>query len=151
MAYARFRMIEPMTIRHPDQLEPRLLGAAPGLLSTHMSVVLDQFETQALDARDAHPHDGRRRLIEMIPTGGSGMRAWSRYRARSQIASPRRDGGMAGAPSRRCNTCAHPHRGRSHRSARRCTTRTTHRMTRWSVRLVGPGRDRMIAGRRVAR
>jgi len=55
MAQARFRMIEPMIIRHPDQLEPRQMGAAPGLLSTHVSVVLDQLETQALAARDAHP------------------------------------------------------------------------------------------------
>jgi hypothetical protein len=49
-------------------------------------VVLDEFVTQALAAREAHPHDGRRRLIEMIPTGGSGMRASSRSRARSQSA-----------------------------------------------------------------
>jgi hypothetical protein len=86
MAHARFRMIEPMTTRHPDQLEPRQLGAAPGLLSTHVPVVLDEFVTQALAAREAHPYDGRRRLIEMIRTGGSGMRASSRSRARSQSA-----------------------------------------------------------------
>jgi hypothetical protein len=55
MAHGRFRMIEPMTIRHSDQLEPRELGAAPRFLSSHVSVVLDQLEHQALAARDAHP------------------------------------------------------------------------------------------------
>ena len=106
---------------------------------------------------ETRPRDVRRcaavlaAATEDPSTGGrTHRRRAGHLRAAPARAAPRSRAGTrhAGRPEwrlrwpARCNTCAHPHRGRAHRFARRCTTRQTHRRKRSSVRQVGPGRDR---------
>lgn len=66
---AQFRMIELMSARHPERLEPWQLAETLGLASNHVSMLLDQLETRQLVKRHAHPRDRRRRLIEITAAG----------------------------------------------------------------------------------
>ena len=69
MTLVQFRTIELMANAHPERLEPWEVGETLGLSSNHVSMVLDQLEGKGYVRRHAHPHDRRRRLIEVTDTG----------------------------------------------------------------------------------
>ncbi len=69
MTLVQFRSIELMATAHPERLEPWEVGETLGLSSNHVSVVLDQLEAKGYVRRHAHPHDRRRRLIEVTDSG----------------------------------------------------------------------------------
>lgn len=69
MTLTQFRVLELAAAEHPNRLEPWQLGEQLGIASNHLSAVLDQLETRGFVHRNAHPNDGRRRLINITDAG----------------------------------------------------------------------------------
>jgi len=69
MTLVQFRIVELLDARYPERLEPWQVGETLGLSSNHVSMLLDQLEARAAVKRHPHPHDGRRRLIEITKAG----------------------------------------------------------------------------------
>jgi DNA-binding MarR family transcriptional regulator len=69
MTMVQFRTVELLAATYPTRLEPWEVGETLGLSSNHVSMVLDQLEAKAYVKRHSHPHDGRRRLIEVTGPG----------------------------------------------------------------------------------
>jgi DNA-binding MarR family transcriptional regulator len=74
LTLVQYRVLDLLTRRHPDPVEPLDLARTLTMGSNHVTMVLDQLQDRGLVERRAHPHDGRRRLVSATDNGRAGAR-----------------------------------------------------------------------------
>ena len=79
MTLFQLRTLEALRVRAPEPLEPGEIAQAVQTGSNHVSLLLDQLEAQHLVRREAHPHDGRRRLVYLTVAGHERWAAIARH------------------------------------------------------------------------
>ena len=65
----QFRVLDALTAHDPEPLEPWEIAQQLTMGSNHVSMLLDQLASRGLVERRPHPHDRRRRLVQVTPVG----------------------------------------------------------------------------------
>lgn len=75
VSLAHYRLLSALAARSPDAVEPWELARGLRMSSAHVTNVVAHLHERGLLLREAHPSDGRRRLVRLAPGGAERLAA----------------------------------------------------------------------------